>query len=388
MRFCLAVGPLLLLTAALCAAACAREDVELTPSVRDAEPRANADSGVVPAMDAGDPPQIARVFEQALCVCASATFALGLAIDTFDSTEAAFSTGQSGARMGVNGPLTSTAAVNVRGSLIASATGLLPIAEGPFQIETDFKTNAGLTITAFDVAIGRDLWVNGDIVTLAPVRVARDLYQSKDHGGADAVVAGGQTLTQDFVVPAPCACERSELVDVGAIVAAGKTANDNRARGVGRDALRSSARLELDCGRYAFEAGQVLPGVQVEARGDVTLFIDGDLAIAGKFGTTLGPNAEMDVFVTGKLILGEGAEVGSIANPAALRFYIGGEGDIAMTGALRFAANLYAPNTGLALSADQETYGAMFVATYQSIANHVIHYDRAIQHPRESKCQN
>jgi hypothetical protein len=277
----------------------------------------------------------------------------------------------------------------VRGSLIASATGLLPIAEGPFQIETDFKTNAGLTVTAFDVAIGRDLWVNGDIVTLAPVRVARDLYQSNGHGGADAVVAGGQTRTQDFVVPAPCACDGSELVDVGAIVAAGMTANDNRTRGVRRDALRTlSAKLDLDCGRYAFEAGQVLPGAQVEARGDTTLFIDGDLAIAGKFGTPLGPNAEMDVFVTGNLILGDGADVGSVANPAALRFYVGGEGDIAMTGALRFAANLYAPKTGLALSADQETYGAMFVATYQSIANHVIHYDRAIQHLRESNCQN
>jgi hypothetical protein len=370
--------------------ACAREDVELARSARDAEPPATADSGATPATDAGpEPPQVPPVFEQALCVCASATFALGLSIDTFDSTEGAFATGQGGARMGVNGPLTSTAAVNVRGSLIASATGLLPIAEGPFQIETDFKTNAGLTVTAFDVAVGRDLWVNADIVTLAPVRVARDLYQSKNRGGADAVVVGGQTRVQDFVIPAPCACERSKLIDIGAIVAAGMTTHDNQARGVSRDALRTvSAKLELDCGRYAFEAGQILSGGQVEARGDATLFVDGDLAIAGKFGTALGPNAEMDVFVTGNLVLGQGADVGSSANPAALRFYVGGEGDIAMTGPLEFAANLYAPNTGLALSADQETYGAMFVATYQSIANHVIHYDRAIQHLRESKCQN
>jgi hypothetical protein len=410
----------LLLAAAL--AACAREDVELASPEHDAAISTGAGRGTGAAgraagtsgaagragdggRDAGaadddaalpvEPPPPTALFDRGLCVCTSATFEHAFSIDAFDSREGPYTQSQSGASVGVDDQLISTAAVDIRGALTAAGSGILPITTGPFHVEGKFETNSALTITAPEVRFDDDLWVNGDIVTLGNVRVAGDVYQTAGHTGAEAVSAGGQLHTQDFVVEPPCGCGGRELLDIDAIVAAGASDNDNARLGLTRDALHTAAasgKLELACGRLAFEGGNVVAGSAVDARGHVVLFVSGDLTIAGSFATQLGTDGELDVFVRGNLILLEGAQVGTIARPAALRFYVSGEGDIAVTGPLSFAANLYAPRTNLYLTVDQRSYGALFVKTYQGIADHVMHYDRAVAgitpNTRGTSCSN
>jgi len=265
--------------------------------------------------------------------------------------------------------------------VIAAGSGLLPITNGPVHVEGNFETNADLTIAAADVSFGRDLRVNGEILAIGKVRVAGDVYQTPGHAGANVVGAGGEVRIQDFVVPTPCACGKGDVLDIEAIVADGMADNHNQKLGVSDDVLHTvtgAGALTLECGRYAVKGGKVLAGTAIEARGRVALFVAGDLTIAGKFAAQLGPDAEADVFVSGNLILVEGAEIGSLARPAALRFYVSGQGDIAVTGPLSFAANLYAPRASVYFTVDQESYGALFVEAYQGIADHVMHYDRAI----------
>ena len=360
------------------AAGCAREDVELARDAPEPAVDAGAERGMSGA--SGVPSAAARVFAHGLCSCTDATFTSAFAIDAFDSADGPYAQGQSGADVGIDNQLATTAPVDIRGALITAGEGLLPITVGPCRVEGNFETNADLTITSSEVTFGRDLWVNGEILALGSVSVAGDVYQPAGHAGADGVVVGGQVRTQEFTVAPPCACGDDERLDVAAIVAEGMLSNDNRTLGVASDGLYTGAGgLALGCGRFAFAGGNVLAGTAVDVRGRSELFVAGDLLIAGRFAGDPDPDGEIDVFVAGDLILADGAEVGSIARPAALRLYVSGEGDIAVIGALSFAANLYAPRASVVLTSEQELYGSLFVEAYHGVANQVMHYDRAVQ---------
>jgi hypothetical protein len=383
----------LLPIAAVFCVACAREDVELAPPVRErvgydasidagSEPRDAGDDSNS-ARDASSPSeaQLAHVFDRALCACSSATIANALSIDAFDSDVGTYVPGQSGADVGIVDQLVASAAIDVRGAMLVSGSGFLPIATGPFHVEGDFETNASLTITASDVRIGGDLRVNGDIVALSRVRIEGDVIQSSGHTRTDSIDVAGSIRSADFVVPRPCACDSAQLFDVSARVSAALSDNDNSARGVSRAALHTSpgsGTVELACGRYVFSGGNILANTAVQARGSLAIYVSGDLIVRGKLATELRDDVEVDMFVDGNLALLEGAEIGSPARPAAVRFYVSGEGELALTGPVTLAANVYAPRTSVSVVVDQTTYGALFVNAYQSIASHVLHYDGAI----------
>jgi hypothetical protein len=385
-------GVVILLLALPGSPGCAREDVELAAPVR---PRAVVAGAPPPSAGRAAPPQppvtpsrAAEVFEHALCVCTSALFTGALAIDAFDSTDGPYRGPESGADVGVNEQLATLAAVDVRGAVTAAGSGPLTLTNGPVQIEDDFRSNSALVITSAEVGFGRDLWVNGEIQALGSVTVAGDVYQTPGHAGAQGLMAAGRVRMQDFAVQPPCACAEDELLDVAALVDAGMADNDNAALGVAPDALHTAPgdpALELACGRYGMQGGNVLAGTAVRARGRAALFVAGDLVIAGRFGAELGADDALDVFVSGTLILIGGAEVGTPAHPAALRFYVGGASDLTLIDELTFAANLYAPRTNVVAVAEQELFGSLFVAGFQGIVGQILHRDRAIARARDGE---
>jgi hypothetical protein len=365
------------LVALLCAASCAREDVELAdPAEPEARVAAPDDAGAPAA-----PQRAARVFDHALCSCTSATFAGGFVLDAFDSSAGAYAAGEAGADVGIDDELATTAAVDVRGALIAAGSGLLAMTNGPVRIEGNVETNAGLAIVSAQVEFGRDLWVNGEIQAVGGVSVAGDVYQPASYTGAEALAAEGDVYRRDFTVPQPCACGEGASLDVAAIVADGQRSKDNDAHELAGDALLLAAgtdRLELPCGRFAFAGGAVPAGSAVTARGSATLLVAGDLIVAGSLGADLPAGSVLDVFVSGNLVLADGAELGSAARPAALRVYVGGDADIVLPERLAFAANLYAPHASMFLTTEHELYGALFVEGYHSVVDQRLHYDRAV----------
>jgi hypothetical protein len=383
---------LLLLLALPAATGCAREDVELAAPVRPRAVVAGAPppsaGRAAPQVTTTSPSRAAQVFEHALCACRSALFTGAIAIDAFDSADGPYAEPQSGADVGANELLATLSGVDVRGAVSAAGSGPLTLTNGPVQIEDDFRSNAALVITSAEVGFGRDLWVNGEIQALGNVTVAGDVYQTPGHAGAESLALGGRVRVQDFAVEPPCACAEDQLLDVAAIVDLGLHDNDNTALGVERDALHTSPEapvLELECGRYGLQGGNVLAGTAVRVRGHAALFVAGDLAIAGRFGAELGADDALDVFVSGNLILIGGAEVGTPAHPAALRFYVAGAGDLTLIDELTFAANLYAPRTNVVAVAEQELFGSLFVAGFQGIVDQVLHRDRAIARARDGE---
>ena len=306
-------------------------------------------------------------------------FTGSFAIDALSPRGASQTQGHAAASVGVDGELGATGALDIDGSLIAAGGGPMSIISGDYRIAGNFKTNGDLSVTGGNITFGRDLWVDGDVTAIGVASVKGDLHQTPGHS-ASGMMIGGQQLTETFSVPTPCACADDQILDIAAIVAAGTANSHNRDLGLSDDALAfvGSGPIDLECGRFAFPGGNIVGATVIRAHGRTALFIDGDLVITGSFGVDLGTSGELDVFVTGDLVLTGAGEVGSQDRPAALRFYVGGSGDIAITGANHFAANLYAPRAAVAVTGADDIYGSFFVGSYFATGAQRMHYDAAI----------
>ena len=305
----------LLATGALIAAGCAREDIEIAPRsggittvVGVETTREHYCEGHGPPLTsrtgASCDPSLAPIFGHALCTCGDATFTAPVRADAFDSRDGPYVAPESGADIGINGQLFTTAAVNVRGALRVTGGGVLSIV-APFHIEHDFATRSDLAVTAADMSVGGDLWVDGELIAVAPFNVAGDLRQSSGHAQPAGVAIGGDYVSADFALPLPCPCGEAELLDIAALVAAGTAASDHPALDIAGDApyaLAEGDALELPCGRFAFAGGYIAPGTAVTARGRAALFVDGDLAVGGSLGADLRAGDELDVFVGGRAV--------------------------------------------------------------------------------------
>ena len=414
-----AIAAVRCLSLAVSALGCAREDVELAHDVHDAG-HAAADSAVRDAaqvavhaadggtiLDARDaycagsgPPAdlnwpqpsgtakaggcnrglASRVFQYGLCSCGTASLGGGFTLDAFDSRHGPYQQGQDGASLGLDQQLITVGVFNVRGSLITAGSGALLISSsGPNQVAANFKTNAELAITG-GMSVGRDLWVNGGFTASATTSVHGNVYQTPGHTKPSGLALDGQLLTQDFRVAEPCACGEPDLLDITGLVAAAKGRSDNTGVGLSDNMLvvAPGRAFDLACGRFVFAGASIGLDGAITAHGRSALFVDGNLTIFGSFGADLGTQGELDVFVTGSLLVGGAAKIGSKERPSALRLYVAGYGAVALTPLNQFAANLYAPHASIGVGGATELYGAFFVSSYSSAGDSQLHYDAAI----------
>jgi hypothetical protein len=344
------------------------------PPVAIAPPQATAGSMCMTSV-------ATRVFDHALCTCQNAAITGSFLVDGFNSNHAVDAAGHvTSASVGVNTDLAITGDVDIHGSLVNAGTRGIPITSSKYNIDGNFESNCNLVITGANVQFGRDVWVNGSITSTGSAHVAGSVYQPAGKTLLGSI--GGTHVEQSFTVPEPCACAADQLLDIDAIVAAGTAANHNSSVGLSQGAalinVNGGDTLDLGCGRFAFSNIAVLGTATIKASGRTALFIHGNLAITGNFGLDVGATGEMDVFITGNLAITGQATIGSPKRPAAVRFYVGGSGDIAITGGTVFAANLYAPRSNLAVTGNAETYGSYFVRRFAATGSQIIHYDSAI----------
>ncbi len=184
-------------------------------------------------------------------------------------------------------------------------------------------------------------------------------------------------MTTPVTVPLPCDCVH--ILDIKSIVTAFAGANANT------DALVKltpsslapfpSAPITLPCGRYYFTGVGGGP-VNLTIDGRVAMFVDGDFDGRDGLILSLNPGAELDLFVSGSLLLSD-ATLGSSSAPARVRVYIGGS-DLTLAGNATLGANLYAPNANVALSSNFEMRGSLFVGSLQLSGAFTIQYDESI----------
>jgi hypothetical protein len=322
-----------------------------------------------------------RVFGQALCSCGGVEVPDALVAAALDSENGGAESPPGGASVGINGDYSGGDYLRVDGSL-ASSGGAALVSAGGFDVGGDLRLR-GAASAAGPIFVGRDAWLLGDVSTLSYASVGRDVYLGPA-GALSALGAtsiGGSRTTATFELPPPCPCGPDQTLDIAAVVTDVLAANDNRRLGLALDALSDVATrttVDLACGRYALRGISGTAPIALRVSGRVVLAVDGDVELPTAFSLELEAGAQLDWFITGDLRMNPVASIGSTERPGAVRTYVLGAGEVALSGAPTVAMNLYAPRAPVTVDLAGNVYGALFAANVRASGLLFMHYDRAV----------
>lgn len=313
-----------------------------------------------------------KTFLFAVCSCSGLTANNMLKTDSFDS-QMMNMVPMDGGSVGVNGMYSASTFCDIGGTLWV---------DGPIQ-----------TFNSHDVA--QDVQCGGDYSANSPGNVGKDAYiegnlnaQNKvlTIGGDLHIAAGkstaganvlGKVVKEAVTVKTPCDC--ADLIDVAKIVQGYQMDNDDIPMSIEPDQLigtDQAVTLELPCGRYYFDAIKPNNTLTIKLTGRTVIAVAGDIVTPGAFSLELGPDAELDLFVAGDVILNNAAAIGDTKRPAASRIYVGGQFKFASNFVL--GANLYQPNATFTANNMAEIWGSLFVGGLQIASPFTVHYDQAI----------
>jgi hypothetical protein len=266
--------------------------------------------------------------------------------------------------VGVNRDYVTAGYADVSGSFIVA--GARDVAFGGYlKAGEDVRVNPALDVAGL-VEVGRDAFLKSDARVFGKVDIGRDLYlePGSDISGIAVVDVGGQRRSEAVQVDAPCACAPEQIIDVAALVDAARDDNDDAAAGLDPDDLNAvvglGAEATLPGGRYYLRQLGGVGSLTLHVTGDTALFVEDDLIATGLFRIELAPDAELDVFVRGNLVVTGAALFGDPERPSATRIYVGGTGDVAIAGASAFVGNLYAPQANILVGGVGQVQGSLF----------------------------
>jgi hypothetical protein len=317
-------------------------------------------------------------FVNALCTCENASVAGYLKTRSFDSTKS--TTPDLGGSVGINQTyLNSAGFTDVGGSLSIAGSESLSLA-GYVKTGGDFRTQGSATVAGY-TNVGRNMWLGNGLTDLGPVTVTGDLH------GAGAIVAipllvSGKSYQESVAVPPPCPSGASDILNVAALVADAKVHNDNAKNGITPtmfNVLVGNIETTLPCGKFYIEQIAGIGNVIFNVTGRVALFVDGSIANTGNLEFRLSPTAEIDIFVRDNLMLTGRATFGQKDRPAASRVYVGGEGDVTLTGDGEFVGNVYAPRSRVLAIGYANVLGSVFARNFVSPGYASFTFDLAIK---------
>jgi hypothetical protein len=319
-----------------------------------------------------------RTFRFALCLCEGYQSSTALKTDSFASSAGPYDPLNPGGKgsVGINRDLNVNADIDVLGSVWAGETG--GTIGRRFSVSGDLMHAGGL-MGAGALVVGNDATVLGSIALGGELTVGGQLIMPEgttvSANPVNATVTPGSPPVQE-----PCACGNDDLVDIKGFIEPHVDLNDNAAIGLSKSALAGFANgtvLELPCGQYYLDTidGQVGAELTLRIKDRVVLFVNGNMDLKGPVHIVLEEDGELDLFVGGLLSSMGDIEFGDPARPSKARLYIGGSGTINLSGSSVLAGNVYAPLAGLAVSADAELFGSLFIKQLQQSAPLTLHYD-------------
>ena len=316
------------------------------------------------------------VFRHAVCACEDLNHTGRLETDSYDSASGAPTVAEGGP-VGVNGAYGSTGPASIGGSLTVANPGeVLQLSTGSSRIGGDLETNGGLRWTG-TAAVARDVWATGEIVGTGLLEVGRDVHAPSM--SPLSVRVGGRHVPESVPVEEPCHC--GSTLDIPGAVSAAETDNHNDDVGLDPDAyvdLVARHRFELPCGRFYLRGVEGTGHLTFVVSGRTALFIDGDVRITGGFDIELRDGAEIDLLIAGDFSSTGSVRLGDPERAAATRVYVGGSGEVRLTGGSAFVGNVYAPNAPITTTGGTEIYGAVFGRRVQATGSLRVHYDRAV----------
>lgn len=327
-----------------------------------------------------------RSFSQAVCSCGDLTVNGVLAAQAFDSSRPDLGAGLGGAAVGADGNQKGADYTVINGSLTVAGTAALSSPNG-FTITGDLRL-AGAATANGPILISRDAWLLGPVSTLDTAGVGRNLHLGSTGAltAASTVHVDGVTSRDVQALSPPCACDASQILDIGGIVTGALADNDDARVGLTLDALANVTRavdLTLSCGTFALRAVSGGASIALHIAGRVALMVDGDARLPLGFSLDLAPGAELDWFIRGDFTLSADSMIGAAARAYAVRIYVLSGSAIALPGSDRVAVNLYAPHADVTVDSGGDVYGALFAASVTARARLFSHYDRVVSRADE-----
>ena len=305
-------------------------------------------------------------------VCACQDIGVSGALRT-DSVVPGSTTSGSGGSIGTNGALTTNSSLDVSGSVWSTGTGeslaLHTLQAG--GVTGDIHTGNSMQADQ-SLVVGGNLYVNGDVTGSVTCGQA---FIPSGHTATGVSASGGITNQAVSVVP-PCDC--TDLLDVNSIVSGFSSSNDDGLASLMPNGLSPApSTVSLPCGRYYF-TGVDAPGpLTLSVGGRAAVFVQGDFHAHDTLALSLAPSAELDLFITGNLLLDKDPTLGDPNAPAHVRIYVGGD-TLTLSGNAKVGANLYAPHANVAFASNFEMAGSLFVGSLLLSGTFTIHYDESI----------
>jgi hypothetical protein len=318
-----------------------------------------------------------RTFARAACTCSGGSFNADLVTDGFDARQGAWtSPGGSGGDVGAVGGLTAHGLLQVNGSLAVSGGAQV---DSRLAVTGDLDLGGVLGLTGAAVTVGGSARIGGD-VNVSSLAVA-GMLTTPPGAARNGTISYGSSADGAVTVASPCPCDAAHAVDVAAIVAQHRTANDNAAFGLDPAVLSdvtTSTSLDVPCGRFYLTGIQGRAALTLHVIGRAALFVDGNVTLSAPFTITVDRDAALDLFIAGALNPSSTLQVGDARWPSAVRAWVAAGGTITMPTGAQLAANLYAPNADLVFSGATEAFGSLVVSRLNHAAALTIHHDRAI----------
>ncbi|HEY6178790.1 MAG TPA: hypothetical protein VIX73_30270, partial [Kofleriaceae bacterium] len=318
-----------------------------------------------------------RAFSHAVCTCDGYATSTALTTDSFDSAAGPYAPGGTTGDVAIDGDMRTNALVQVGGGLVvASAAGAALLADlhvaHDLAIAGPTGGGGGVTVTA-----GGNAEIAGN-VDLAALSVAGTLTIPPGATLAGTVTAGATQRAAVSIAP-PCACGDTDIVDVAGLLAVHASDNQDAAIGLAPDRFtdyHGAAVLDLPCGIYYLGPVRGDGELTLRITGRVALLVDGDISLRAPLTISLDTDdAELDLIARGILSSDQAIVIGRADHPARTRIYLAGTGTTELSGNSQLSANLYAPNTAIALSATASVHGSLFVRRLDQSAPLTIHYD-------------
>ncbi len=320
---------------------------------------------------------LANVFRFAACACDALDVSGKLTTDSFDSPGEGGVAGGDLASIAANGEVSTNSTTNIGGSVwsggTSTQTGQAVTLRGGGTVLHDVQAGGPVEVGGKYVVEG-DLWSNGNVTldTGAQLTVFGTVHVP---AGDSATGVQGTVVNGPVQVAPPCDC--SSPIDVGAVVAAFATNNDDASIGITDAGATLDGTVALQCGRY-YVATIAGANVTLQVNGRVALFVSGDVNVTQSLTVQLVPSAELDLFVAGNFAVMGSLAIGDANAAARTRLYVGGTTLTLSATATPLAANVYAPNATLQLAADLEMWGAIFAKTMQFSGAFTLHYDTSV----------